>query len=98
MPTSTTTKRCRNDPAAGLPDALRLPLEEYLLAMAARGQATLTVELKRVHLARFLHWAQNDGGIAAIDQITAPLLERFRQSVFQSRKRDGRPLGLSTQH
>ena len=98
MPTSTTTKRCRNDPATGLPDTLRVPLEEYLAAMAARGQATLTVELKRVHLARFLHWARNDGGFAAIDQITAPLLERFRQSVFQSRKRDGRPLALSTQH
>lgn len=98
MSISTTTKRCRNDPAAGLPDALRLPLEEYLLAMAARGQATLTVELKRVHLARFLHWARDDGDIATVDQISAPLLERFRQAVFRCRKRDGRPLALCTQH
>lgn len=90
--------RGRTDPATGLPGALRSPLEEYLIAMAARGQAPLTVELKRVHLARFLHWARDDGGITNIDEITAPLLERFRQSVFHSRKRDGRPLALCTQH
>jgi integrase/recombinase XerD len=65
--------------------------------MAARGQATLTIELKRIHLSRFLHWAWADG-ITAIDQLTSPLLERFRQAVFQTRKRDGRPLALSTQH
>lgn len=98
MPTSTTTKRCRNDPAAVLQETLRSPLEEYLIAMAARGQSPLTVELKRVHLARFLRWARDDCGVTAINQIAPPLLELFRQAVFHSRKRDGRPLALSTQH
>jgi integrase/recombinase XerD len=93
----TQIERPRSDPAAGLSDALRLPLEEYLLAMAARGQSPLTVELKRIHLGRFLHWASSDG-TTAIDQLAAPLLERFRQAVFNTRKRDGRPLALSTQH
>jgi integrase/recombinase XerD len=98
MSSSTKARRCRNDPAADLPDTLRSPLEEYLVAMAARGQSPLTVELKRIHLARFLRWARDDRGVTAIDQITAPLLELFRQAVFHSRKRNGRPLALSTQH
>ncbi|HEY7747567.1 MAG TPA: tyrosine-type recombinase/integrase [Aestuariivirgaceae bacterium] len=98
MSTHTKTRRVRHDPAAGLPNTLRSPLEEYLIAMAARGQALLTVELKRVHLARFLYWARDDGGIASTGQITALLLERFRQTVYRTRKRDGRPLALSTQH
>jgi len=96
--TLTTPKRCRNDPAAELLDALRTPLEAYLAAMAARGQATLTIELKRVHLARFLRWASHEGNIATVEQISDSLLEQYRQAVFQTRKRDGRPLALSTQH
>jgi integrase/recombinase XerD len=36
--------------------------------------------------------------MTAVSQVTPLLLERFRHSVFQSRKRDGFPLALNTQH
>jgi integrase/recombinase XerD len=92
-----TQMRLRRDPAASIPHTLRSPLEAYLAAMAARGQAPLTIELKRVHLARFLRWASEDCGIAEVTQLTAALLEQFRHEVFRTRGRSGHPLALSTQ-
>ena len=98
MPTPAFPKRHRKDPAADLPDALRIPLEEYLAAMAARGQAPLTVELKRDHLARFLRWTSDGGDVTSINGITPLLLQQYRQVVFRTRKGNGLPLALSTQN
>lgn len=83
--------RSRTGPAAGLPQTLRAALEEYFLGLAARSQAALTVELKRVHLARFLRRAQDIGSISLMDQIDIHLLERFRQAVCLFRMWDGLP-------
>jgi len=97
MPRPSLPVRPRSDPSSTLPASLRDSLQDYLAAMAARGQSPHTVELKHVHLARFLRWVECEG-LVGLEQVTWAVLEQYRQATFRSRRRDGRPLALTTQH
>jgi len=71
-------------------------VQEYLTWLAATNHAPATVRNRRVSLQRLLRWI----GALSLEHpqsLTRELLEAYRVSLFQARRRDGRPLGWGTQ-
>ena len=75
-------------------DALVAPYSEYL---RVRQRAESFVEKRARDLEQFNGWC-SDRGITRIDDVTRPVLERFQRWLFLYRKKNGKPLGVSTQY
>ena len=71
-------------------------VQDHLTWLAATNHAPATVRNRRASLRRLLEWmgAMN---IAHPQGLTRELLESYRVSLYQARRRDGRPLGWGTQ-
>lgn len=79
-----------------LPGAWGSVLARFLEDAAARGDAPTTVAMHRVHLTRFVRWcAERD--LHRPQEVTRPVLESYRRTVFRTVKRNGEPLAFSTQ-
>ena len=74
---------------ASLADAWFRRLEE-------RAYSPQTVEARKWALRMFLQWTE-DRDLRRPDQITKPILESYQRGLFQYRKADGKPLGVTTQ-
>jgi len=68
----------------------------FLRDQAARNYTARTVEKREECLAKFARWCQ-DRDLTTCEEITRPLLERYRRWVFDYRKKDGKPLAFSSQ-
>ena len=68
----------------------------FLEASAALGLTEQTVGLRERGLLRFLRWC-DERGLARPQDVTRPVLERYRRHLFHYRKRDGAPLSFATQ-
>ncbi|MEO2161061.1 MAG: site-specific integrase, partial [bacterium] len=71
------------------------------LALLLRDQAILnlaprTVEKREESLALFARWC-HERDLTQCEEMTRPLLERYRRWVFAYRKKNGKPLAFSTQ-
>ncbi len=55
-----------------------------------------TIEIRRINLTRFIYWC-DERGLDKPQDVTKPILERYRRYLYYYRKKDGKPLGLSTQ-
>jgi len=74
---------------ASLSDAWFRRLEE-------RAYSLRTVEARKWALRVFLRWAE-ERDLHRPDQVTKPILESYQRGLFQYRKEDGKPLGVTTQ-
>jgi len=71
-------------------------LKQFLESSAAGGLSPRTVEIRERMLTYFIHWC----GERNLDQpqdITRPILERYRRYLFHYRKQDGEPISFATQ-
>jgi integrase/recombinase XerD len=68
----------------------------YLDDLAARNYSALTVNNRRLALIGFLRWAQ-ERDLHRPQEVTRPILENYQRFLYRYRKRDGQPLGFSSQ-
>lgn len=87
--------RLAGDPAQ--PGGFRTYLVDFLAWTAARQYSAMTVKARRIELGYFIDWCE-ERGIRRPDEVTRAMLERYRQHIFQyRRKTDGAPLSHQTQ-
>jgi integrase/recombinase XerD len=80
-------------PADSRLDALA---KEHIRWLEVRGYARATLQGRRSNLRWFCRWAQARG-VTLAEEVTLPVLERYQEALFLARKKDGGPLGTSTQ-
>ncbi len=72
-------------------------LVEFIDWTAARQYSAMTVKARRIEVGYFIDWCE-ERGIRRPDEVTRAMLERYRQHIFQyRRKTDGAPLSHQTQ-
>ena len=72
-------------------------LVEFIDWTAARQYSVMTVKARRIELGYFIDWCE-ERSIRRPDEVTRGMLERYRQHIFQyRRKTDGAPLSHQTQ-
>jgi integrase/recombinase XerD len=71
-------------------------LVRFLEYFAARGHSPRTVELRADALRRFIRWT-DERGIHRPQDVTRPILERYRRHLYHYRKENGEPLSFATQ-
>jgi len=88
------------NPAAELPDgppgSLATEALRYLESLAVRNYTPDTIEGRRDALKVFLGWA-HPRELHLPAQITKPILESYQRHLWRHRKKNGKPLGISTQ-
>ncbi len=72
-------------------------LERFLAWSAAMNYSPDTISTRRRGLTRFIVWC-DARGLDQPQDITVPVLERYRSHLHNYRKSDGNPLGFGTQH
>lgn len=70
--------------------------DDYLQLMEVRNYAPRSILRHRDSLRQFMAWAQ-DRDLRRAGQITKPILESYQRWVWNYRKGNGKPLGISTQ-
>jgi integrase/recombinase XerD len=71
-------------------------IDEWFQRLAERAYSPRTVEARKWALRTFLRWAE-ERELRRPGQITKPILESYQRWLFQYRKADGKPLGVTTQ-
>lgn len=71
-------------------------LRRHLLWSSLRGDASVTVELRRIHLIRFADWCVAHA-LHKPSEVTFRHVEGFHALVRSTKRRDGRSLAVSTQ-
>jgi integrase/recombinase XerD len=75
----------------------RAYLVDFLAWTAARQYSAMTIKARRIELGYFIDWCE-ERSIRRPDEVTRGMLERYRQHIFQyRRKTDGAPLSHQTQ-
>jgi len=94
--------RCKPKPRAR-PDAYPIAhngITAYLVRFidwsAAMGLSDATVEIRRRMLSRFIAWC-DERDLEQPQDITRPILERYRRYLYHYRKANGQPLSFATQ-
>ena len=85
---------------AGNPDTLggfRGYVQDMLAWMAACAFSPMSIKARRIELGYFVDWCE-ERAIARPDEVTRALLERYRQHVFNYRRKDtGAALSFQSQ-
>lgn len=71
-------------------------LRQFLESSAASGLSPRTVEVRERMLKYFMIWC-DERNLNKPQDITRPILERYRRYLFHYRKKDGDPISFSTQ-
>jgi integrase/recombinase XerD len=71
-------------------------LNRFLEWSAAVGLSPRTVDIRQRMLKRFIHWC-DERDLQQPQDITKPILERYRRHLFYYRKSNGEPLSFATQ-
>ncbi|MGB5689618.1 MAG: site-specific tyrosine recombinase XerC [Woeseiaceae bacterium] len=71
-------------------------LNRFIEASAAMGLSVTTVEIRRRMLSRFILWC-DERDLGRPQDITRPILERYRRYLYHYRKANGEPLSFATQ-
>jgi integrase/recombinase XerD len=71
-------------------------LVRFLEWFASRGYSPSTTSLRSDALRRFIRWA-DERGIPRPQDVTRPILERYRRHLYHYRKENGEPLSFATQ-
>jgi integrase/recombinase XerD len=83
--------------AGAAPGTMRALMASFLEWLAVRGYAEESVEYRAYCLHWFAAWCE-ERGILRAAEVTRPILQRYQRWLFYYRKKNGRPLGVSTQH
>jgi integrase/recombinase XerD len=76
--------------------ALDAMLTKYCAHLEVRNYSTFTIRVQRIHLSYFNTWAA-ERGIAEPVEVTRVSLEQYRHHVFHCVKKNGEPLGFTSQ-
>lgn len=79
------------------PGTMRALMVSFLEWLAVRGYTPDSVEYRAYCLHWFASWCEERGVLKAVE-VTRPILQRYQRWLFYCRKKNGRPLGVSTQH
>lgn len=71
-------------------------LARFVDASGAQGLSPRTVEIRERLLKRFIAWC-DERGLDKPQDITRPILERYRRYLYHYRKTDGTPISFATQ-
>lgn len=71
-------------------------LNTFLEWCAVKNYSERTITIRDLHLKSFIRWC-DDRGLDQPQDITRPILERYRRHVYYYRKKDGKPLSIATQ-
>jgi len=71
-------------------------LKKYLQWLDVRHYSPRTVSLRKISLSRFIKWS-DERSIQHPQEVTRPILERYRRYLYYYRKQDGQPLSIRTQ-
>jgi len=71
-------------------------LARFIEYSNARGYSERTTELREGHLKRFIAWCA-ERGVDRVQDVTRPILERYRRHLYHYRKESGEPLSFATQ-
>lgn len=71
-------------------------LARFIEYSNARGYAERTTALRQTHLKRFIAWCA-ERGVDRVQDVTKPVLERYRRHLYHYRKENGEPLSFATQ-
>ncbi len=71
-------------------------LKLFLDSSAASGLSPRTIELRERILKIFMHWC-DERNLDKPQDITRPILERYRRYLYHYRKKDGDPISFATQ-
>src|SRR5581483_2531480 len=71
-------------------------LVRFLEWFASRGYSPRTVQIRADGIRRFIRWA-DERGISRPQDVTRPILERYRRHLYHYRKESGEPLSFATQ-
>jgi integrase/recombinase XerD len=85
-----------NELPAGVPGSLAHEAAHYLQSLAVRNYTPDTIEGRRDALKVFLLWA-HERELIIPTSITKPILESYQRHLWRWRKKNGMPLGISTQ-
>ncbi len=78
------------------PETLTVHIERYLEWLRVHNRTESAVESKWKELTPFLRWAE-ERGLKAPHEITRSMLESYQRWLWRYRKKNGQPLGSSTQ-
>jgi len=78
------------------PGTLASLIDAWSQRLAERNYSPRTLEAHKWALHTFLHWAEARD-LLRPEQITRPILESFQRWLWRYRKKDGQPLGVTTQ-
>ena len=70
--------------------------DDYLEDMRIHNRTPDAIESRQSEIRSFLRWA-DERGLFYPDQITRTILESFQRYLWRYRKKNGKPLGISTQ-
>lgn len=76
---------------------MRGNIAAYLEWMQVRGYTEDSVEHRAQVLHYFANWCE-ERGLLRSTEITRPILQRYQRWMFYYRKKNGQPLGISTQY
>lgn len=71
-------------------------IDEWFRRLEERAYSLRTVEARKWALRTFVRWAE-ERDLRRAEQITKPILESYQRWLFQYRKADDKPLGVTTQ-
>jgi len=77
--------------------SMRGLMAAYLEWMGVRAYTERSVESRAEILASFAAWCE-ERGIGRPTEVTRPILQRYQRWLFYYRKKNGQPLGVSTQY
>jgi integrase/recombinase XerD len=86
------SRRSRSDPPAQLAAAIA----EHVGWLEAAHYSASTLRARRRNLRHFAAWSA-ERGISHPSELTLPILERYRHTLFHTRKANGQPLGFGDQ-
>ena len=78
------------------PDSLYHHMQRYLTHLEMLGQSPHSVGGNRAALRRFIRWCQ-ERSVTRPSEVDRSLVERFQQSLFHHRKKNGEPLTTRSQ-
>ncbi|MGH9281941.1 MAG: site-specific tyrosine recombinase XerC [Acidimicrobiales bacterium] len=76
--------------------AMAEAVNDYLVAMGAKGFSPYTVAYRSRSLAQLVAWLA-ERGVTHPAEVTKPVLERYQRALFHYRKANGAPLSFRTQ-
>jgi len=77
-------------------EEMRKMVEDYLDYLSIQNYSEQTIETRTFFLEFFMSWAC-ERGLESLEEITRPVLESYQRYLWRYRKKNGKPIGVSTQ-